>query len=70
MKIRLRPARDDDSFYDWNHILGTMLHEVGMSCGSLWQLAAVVVVAGQLWGIRRESTSLNTTQPTNSLYQS
>jgi hypothetical protein len=28
VKIRLRPARDDDSFYDWNHILGTMLHEV------------------------------------------
>jgi len=32
VKIRLRPARDDDSFYDWHHILGTMLHEVG----SMW----------------------------------
>lgn len=29
VKIRLRPARDEESFYDWNHILGTMLHEVG-----------------------------------------
>jgi hypothetical protein len=28
VKIRLRPAHDDNSFYDWNHILGTMLHEV------------------------------------------
>lgn len=28
VKIRLRPARDPDSFYDWHHILGTMLHEV------------------------------------------
>jgi hypothetical protein len=31
VKIRLRPARDDNSFYDWNHILGTMLHEVGQA---------------------------------------
>lgn len=29
VKIRLRPARDAGSFYDWNHVLGTMLHEVG-----------------------------------------
>lgn len=34
VKIRLRPARDNSSFYDWNHILGTMLHEVcaGSAC--------------------------------------
>jgi hypothetical protein len=37
VKIRLRPARDDSSFYDWNHILGTMLHEVcaGSACEGL-----------------------------------
>jgi hypothetical protein len=28
VKIRLRPHHSQDSFYDFNHILGTMLHEL------------------------------------------
>jgi hypothetical protein len=28
VKIRLRPAGREGSFYDWNHVLGTMLHEL------------------------------------------
>lgn len=28
IKIRLRPPGQEDSFYDWNHVLGTMLHEL------------------------------------------
>lgn len=28
IKIRLRPPDQDDSFYCWNHVLGTMLHEL------------------------------------------
>jgi hypothetical protein len=28
VKIRLRPAGRESTFYDWNHVLGTMLHEL------------------------------------------
>ncbi|WIA29116.1 hypothetical protein OEZ86_011627 [Tetradesmus obliquus] len=28
VKIRLRPAGSQAAFYDWNHVLGTMLHEL------------------------------------------
>lgn len=28
VKIRLRPPGQEDSFYSWNHVLGTMLHEL------------------------------------------
>lgn len=28
VKIRLRPPGQEDSFYPWEHVLGTMLHEL------------------------------------------
>lgn len=48
VKIRLRLARDDDSFYDWNHILGTMLHEVrGAAAASLHARALTLLAPAQ-----------------------
>ncbi len=40
--LRLRPASAPDTFYDEDHVVGTMLHEVCQSCANIRTLLSLL----------------------------